>query len=131
MVRHAHDGGHGPAITDEGKQGGVVAPVIDLKDVKKVRTRCFTQIRLVRSEDGTVRVYLYDKDMKPLDRRSSIKQQKQSLNSEEQKWVKNPFTLTQTDGAFMGKAPKTTAKPFNIDVVLKKAVANFSLHLII
>lgn len=119
----AHDEGHGPKITDSGKQGGVVAPVIDAKDAKKgAKAEFVHKSELVRSEDGAVRLYLYDKDMNPLDLSKFDKSAKGVVEfKKSKKWVKNPFTLTQEDGAFVGKAPKTSAKPFNIDVTLKES----------
>lgn len=118
----SHDGGHGPKIMDSGKQGGVVAPVIDAKDAKKGAKAGFVhKAELVRSEDGAVRIYLYDKEMNPLDLSKFDKTAKGVVEfKKSRKWVKNYFTLTQEQGVFVGKAPKSSAKPFNIDVTLKE-----------
>jgi len=118
----AHDEGHGPKVTDAGKQGGVLAPVIDAKDVKKgAHADLVYKAELVRSEDGTVRVYFYDKEMKALD----LSKLDQAGNGfvefkKGKKWTKTPFALKQEDGAFIAKAPKAGAKPFNIDVHVKE-----------
>ena len=65
---YAHDEGHGPKLTDQGRQGGVVSPVIDKKDYSKgAKAPVVYKGELVRSEDGTVRVYIYDAQMNPLD----------------------------------------------------------------
>src|SRR5688572_28141500 len=64
----AHDEGHGPKLSDSGKYGGLVSGVVDLKDAKKgAQADLLYKAELVRSPEGKVRVYLYDKEMKPLD----------------------------------------------------------------
>ncbi len=118
----AHDEGHGPKLTDEGKQGGVISPVIDKKDVKKgAKAGVVYKAELVRSEDGMVSVYLYDKEMNALDLAKFEKTAKGNVEIEvKKKYMTTPFTLTLTDGAFTGSAPKATRKPFNIDVYLRE-----------
>jgi hypothetical protein len=114
----AHDEGHGPKLTDSPKQGGVVSPVIDAKEASKgAKASVVHKAELVRSEDGNVRVYLYDKDLNPLDLTKFDKTAKGVLEfKKNKKWSKTPFSLTQEDGAFVAKAPKAATKPFNIDV---------------
>lgn len=117
----AHDGGHGPKTTDAGKMGGVVTAVILAKEAKlgpKATLRY--KAELTRSDAGVVRVYLYDKDMKPLDTARFGKTAKGFLETHTKKKVtRTPFTLTFTDGAFVGNAPKAPRKPFNIDANFK------------
>lgn len=119
----AHDEGHGPKLSDTGKQGGIVSPVIDAGEASKgTKASLLYKAELVRSEDGTVRVYFYDKDMKPLDLAKLDKSAKGFLEfKKNKKWTKQEFALSQEEGAFMAKAPKSPSKPFNIDVVVKES----------
>ncbi len=119
---YAHDEGHGPKLSDSGKQGGIVSPVISANEASKgAKANLLYKAELVRSEDGTVRVYFYDKDMKPLDLSKLEKSAKGYLEfKKNKKWTKNEFALSQADGAFTAKVPKSPSKPFNIDVVVKE-----------
>ncbi|MDZ4660539.1 MAG: hypothetical protein SGJ18_02850 [Pseudomonadota bacterium] len=118
----AHDEGHGPKLNDSGKQGGIVSPVVDAAEASKgTKAALLYKAELVRSEDGTVRIYYYDKDMKPLDLAKLDKSGKAVLSfKKNKKWNKEEFALNQTDGAYVAKAPKALSKPFNIDVVVKE-----------
>lgn len=118
----AHDEGHGPKITDTAKQGGIVSPVIDTKEMKKgPHAAVIYKAELVRTEDGSVRVYFYDKEMNSLDIGKFDKSAKAVLGVEKKKkFTKTSFALSQAEGAFMGKTPKPTSKPFNIDVHVKE-----------
>lgn len=118
----AHDGGHGPKVTDAPRQGGVLAPVIDLKDLKKGdHAEVIYKAELVRSEDGSISVYYYDKTMKPIDLSKFDKTAKGVVETVKKKKVtKAPFALNLVDGIFSAKAPKAPSKPFNIDVVVKE-----------
>lgn len=63
----AHDEGHGPKLTDPAKYGGKVAPVILKSDVKKGRKATMHyKAEVTKNSSGTLRIYLYDKDMKIL-----------------------------------------------------------------
>ncbi len=114
----AHDGGHGPKLTDQAKQGGVVSPVIDKKDIKLgAKAAVVYKAELVRSDDGTVRVYLYDKDMVPLDLNIFDATAKGAVEmKKKKKWTTVPFELKKEAGFFTGMAPKSPTKPFNIDI---------------
>lgn len=118
----AHDEGHGPKLTDQGKQGGVLSAVVDKKDASKGEKAALVyKSELVRSEDGTVRVYLYDKDMNPLDLSKLDKKSKGLLAfKKNRKWTSREFPLEQSEGAFVGKAPQAGSKPFNIDLYFKE-----------
>lgn len=122
MSAFAHDEGHGPKVNDAGKQGGVVAPVIDASEASKgAKATLVYKAELVRSEDGTILVYFYDKDMKALDAAKLDKSAKGFLEfKKNKKWTKNEFALSQVDGAFTAKAPKSPTKPFNIDIMVKE-----------
>lgn len=118
----AHDEGHGPKLTDQPKMGGVLTGVVAAKDAKLgPKAALVYKAEMVRSEDGTVRVYLYDKDLNPLD---LAKFEREAAGTLEDLRKKKPFLikfkLALVDGAFTGKAPKASKKPFNIDVTLKE-----------
>ena len=116
----AHDGGHGPKLTEAAKNGGVLAPVIRASDVKAAsKATVLYKAELVRSEDGGITVYLYDSEMKPLSLAGFQKNAKADLEfKKKRKWVKLPFELTLEGETFKGKAPTPPQKPFNIDVHL-------------
>ncbi len=118
----AHDGGHGPKLTDTAKLGGIVAPLMDAKNMKNgAKMEVAYKAELVRSEDGTARIYLYDKAMNPLDLTKFDKTANGVVEfKKNKKWKKLPFTLSQEEGCFAGKAPKANAKPFNIDIIIKE-----------
>ena len=114
----AHDEGHGPKLTDAGKMGGVLTGVVLAKDAKLgTKAEMVYKAELTRSEDGTVRVYLYDKDMKAMSGDALPKGAKAVLQSKKgKKWTSVPFSLKKTAAGFEGKAPKPAGRPFNIDV---------------
>jgi len=114
----AHDEGHGPKLTDQGQQGGVVSPVIDKKELSKgAKAAVVYKAELVRSEDDQVSVYLYDQQMNPLDTAKLGKSAKGVVETHTKgKATTVPFTLNLAEGAFTGKSPKPARKPFNIDV---------------
>lgn len=118
----AHDEGHGPKLTDQGQQGGVVSPVIDKADAAKgAKASVVYKAELVRFEDGKVSVYLYDQDMTPLDAAKLEKSAKGVVETIRKGKVSTvPFSLTYADGAFTGTAPKPARKPFNVDVTFKE-----------
>jgi hypothetical protein len=118
----AHDEGHGPKLNDAPKQGGVVSPVINAKDAKLgAKAGLVHKAELVRSEDGSVRLYLYDKEMNPLDLSKFDKAGKGVVEFKKgKKWTKKDFAFKQEDGAYTATPPKAPTKPFNIDVRVKE-----------
>jgi hypothetical protein len=116
----AHDEGHGPKVVDAGKMGGVLTAVVLAKDAKLgAKATLVYKAELTRSEDGAVRVYFYDKDMKPLDISGLPETAKASLEAKKRKkWTSAPFVLKKTVDGYEGKAPKPASKPFNIDVTI-------------
>lgn len=67
----AHDGGHGPKVTDIGKHGGKITAVIAKSDQELgPKAKMYHKAELVRVKDskGNIgfRFYVYDKAMKPL-----------------------------------------------------------------
>lgn len=117
----AHDEGHGPKVTDAPKQGGVLAPIIEAKDSKLgKKAKLVYKAELVRSEDGTARVFLYDDKMNPLLLDGFEKKAGAILETGKTKVKKVPFELTLAEDSFTGKIPTPSSKPFNIDVTYKK-----------
>lgn len=118
-----HDEGHGPKLSDTGKYGGLVSPVVKEAEAKLgPKATIVHKAELTRASDGTVRVYLYDKDMKPLDTKSFEGKGEAKLATKVKgKWKNTSFTLELKDGSFSGKMPKPAGKPYNIDVTLKEA----------
>lgn len=118
----AHDEGHGPKLDEMAEQGGVIAPVIDVKDSEKgAKAVVVYKAELVRSEDGEVSVYVYGKDMRPLDLGKLDKSAKGVVETEKKgKVTKVPFSLNLADGFFTGKPPRPASKPFNIEVRFKE-----------
>lgn len=118
---YAHDGGHGPKLTDTGKYGGVITAVVEAKDTPKGAAATLVyKAELTRSEDGTVRLYVYDTTMKPLSPDALEKTAKAVvIASKGGKETTVPFTLTLEGASFVGKVPQPAGKPFNIDVTLK------------
>lgn len=126
-VANAHDEGHGPKLNDSPKQGGKLAPVIAANEVSRgERAQLIYKAELVRSEDDSVKLYLYDKEMYPLSQaqltefgktaQATIEHVKKGKIAKTSK-----FSLDLQNGVFEGKLgerPKT--QTFNVDVKMKK-----------
>jgi hypothetical protein len=114
----AHDEGHGPKLTDAPKQGGIVAPVVLAKDASLgPKAELKHKAEIVRSNDGTVRVYYYDKAMNPISTGALASSAKAVLiTSKKGKVTEQKFDLKWVQDHFEGKAPKPSRKPYNIDV---------------
>lgn len=123
----AHDEGHGPKLTDAGKYGGLVAPIIDMKDIKKgSHAEVLYKAELVLSSDGKVRLYLYDKSMTALDLGKFAKGAKGVLETKVKgKHKSEDFALTLEGKALVGQSPKPASKPFNIDFHLQEGGRTF------
>lgn len=119
----AHDEGHGPKLADTGKYGGIVSSVVKKADASKgTKAELIHKAELARTGDGVVRVYLYDKDMKPLDLKSVESAGEASLAAKVKgKWKTSKFPLELKDNAFVGKMPKPEGRPYNIDVTYKSS----------
>ncbi len=117
----AHDEGHGPKLADTGKYGGLVSAVVLKADAAKGAAAALVyKAELVRSADGTTRVYLYDTAMKPVDSKGFEAKGSASLAAKVKgKWKSVDFPMVLKDKSFLGTMPKPEAKPYNIDVTLK------------
>lgn len=121
LTAQAHDEGHGPKISDTGKYGGVLASVVAKADAEKgAGAQAVNKAELVRSSDGTTRLYVYDSSMKPADLKGFDAKAAATLWSGKGKKAKADFSLEQKDGAFVGTLPKVAGAPYNIEVTLKK-----------
>lgn len=122
MNAYAHDEGHGPKLTDAPKQGGLVTSVVMEKEASKgAKAALIYKAELVRSSDGTVRVYFYDKNMKPVTLNNFATSAKAELITEKKgKVTTQNFELKKMDDHYMGKSPKPARKPYNIDVKVKE-----------
>ena len=119
----AHDEGHGPKLSDVAKQGGIVSSVVEAKDAKLgEKAPLVHKGELVRNDDGTVRLYLYDAKMNPLKLEGFEKTAKAILTARKAKTAS--FALKIEGDAFVGTAPKPAKKPFNIDITLKEGSRN-------
>ena len=118
----AHDEGHGPQISDAGKYGGLVAPGIKKADEKLgAKAALVHKAELARAGDGTIRVYLYDSQMKPMDMKDFDKKAEGTLAVKSKgKWKHTNFSLEQHGTLFIGKMPKSETKPYNIEITLKQ-----------
>ncbi len=119
-LTYAHDEGHGPKLADAGKYGGIVSGIVLEVDAKKgAEAALVHKAELVRSTDGTVRMYLYNAKMEPLNLKDFQPKATATLAAKVKgKWKDVGFPLELKDNSFTGKMPKPHGKPFNIDVVL-------------
>ncbi|HKX12203.1 MAG TPA: hypothetical protein VJP40_03550 [bacterium] len=117
----AHDEGHGPQLTDTGNYGGVITAVVESKNASQGKKAPLVyKAELSRSEDGTVRVYIYDQAMKPLPAGTLENNAKANVISPKGGSFKTePFSLNLEGQAYTGKAPQASGKPFSIDVTFK------------
>ncbi len=121
-VVYAHDEGHGPKLADTGKYGGLVSAVVLKADAKKGSSAALVhKAELVRTADGSTRVYLYDAKMAPLDLKGFDVKASASLASKVKgKWKNTAFELELKENSFVGKMPKVASKPYDIDVTIKQ-----------
>jgi hypothetical protein len=122
FTAQAHDEGHGPKLSDTGKYGGLVSAVVAKADAKLgAKAPLVHKAELVRAADGTVRIYLYDTTMKPLDLAGFDARGSATLAAlVKKKYKDTDFKLELKDGSFTGKMPKPAGKPYNIDITVKQ-----------
>lgn len=115
----AHEGGHGPAVTDTGSFGGIIAAVIEAKDEAKGEKAVLVyKAELTRAADKTVRVYIYSKDMKLLSANQLNSQAEAKIISKiSGKEITKSFPLVFENNAYVGKMPEPAGKPYNIDIL--------------
>lgn len=114
----AHDGGHGPQLTDTGMFGGLMTAVVEAKDASKGAAAALVyKGELTRSADKTVRVYVYGTDMKLLPAAHlDAKATAMLIATVGGKETATPFPLVLEKNAYVGKMPEPAGTPYNIDV---------------
>lgn len=113
--------GHDPMPFESPKQGGVIASVVGAKDAKLgPKAPLVYKAELISADDGTVRIYLYDRQMTQLDVSAFDKSAKAMILAGKKKAKKMPFTLSLEEGAFIGKAPKAPSRPFIMEITFRE-----------
>lgn len=118
LSAYSHDGGHGPKLKDFGKKGGRVTSVVMTKEAGKGSSaKSVYNSEIVRSKDGKVKIYFYDKDMNALKLDSFAKKAKASLISGRggKETVKD-FELNLITDHFEGMTPKPIPRRYTIEV---------------
>lgn len=117
---YGHDEGHGPKLSDTGKYGGLVSGVVLKSDTEKGASAALIhKAELVRSADGTVRVYFYDEKMAPRDLKSFENKGSVSVIFKMKgKSKESKFNLEKQGNLFIGKMSKPEGKPYNLDVIV-------------
>lgn len=62
-IAHAHDSGHGPKMTLQGKFGGKLSAVILKKEANNSSAKAHFAAELTKTTDGKLRLYFYDTKM--------------------------------------------------------------------
>ena len=120
FVAFAHDGGHGPSISDESMQGGKVAAVINYKEVNEgTHAKMLLKGELV-VEGLTVKLYLYDKKMNEISLNKYPKTI-EAIQIERGKEANFQLNLSESKKFYIGKRTKNKRVHYNIDVKIKKA----------
>ena len=120
LTAFAHEGGHGE-VAEGGKYGGVTTPVVSKEQAglgSKAKT--IFKAELVRSADGTLRLYLFDEKMNllPLTDFSEKVEAKLEVKKKGKFTYVGTFEFKKADNHFIGKLPTVEYKPFNIDLFL-------------
>src|SRR5690606_30877336 len=110
----AHEG-HGEMPTEAAKYGGVLGNVIDeAKMEKKGKSNSpLMKAEILLSEDGTVRLYLYDLKMNQIKAGGFSTEAKGIVDNSKAK-TKKPFMLQLHNDHYIGKILKQKKRPFDI-----------------
>lgn len=113
--------GHGDMPTEPAKYGGILGNVVGEAKMlaKDKHNPTVMKAEIVRSEDGTVRIYLYDLKMVQSKLDGISKEAKGVVENTKAK-TKDKFVLQAHGDHFMGKVPKQKKKPFNIYITFSK-----------
>jgi hypothetical protein len=116
----AHEG-HGDMPTEPAKYGGILGNVVsEIKMLSKEKHNPpLIKAEIVRSEDGTIRIYLYDLKMEQLKLDTTSKEAKGVVENTKSK-TKDTFNLLAHGDHFMGKMPNQKKKPFNIYITFSR-----------
>lgn len=120
----SHEGGHGPKISDQPLEGGLrVVPVIDKKDDKAgTEAKLVYKSELVANSDGTLALYVYDANLKPisLDKFGKTAVVEIGPMRKTAKWKTEKFNLELKGKYFAGKVPMIKHKPYFMDITLSE-----------
>lgn len=110
----AHEG-HGEMPTEPARFGGILGNVVDETKMQKKEKHnpSLMKAEIVRSEDGTVRLYLYDLKMNLVKTDDLSKEAKGTIENRKAK-IKDQFVLQLHGNHYMGKAPKPKKRPFSV-----------------
>jgi hypothetical protein len=116
----AHEGGHGH-VSEGGKFGGIMAPIIDKKDESRGdQAKKLFKAELVRTDSGKLSLYVFDEKMNLVDLKSfnnegigklEVKKKGKFTYFGEVKFKKN-------GNHFVAQLPQIEYRPFNLDVYL-------------
>lgn len=119
----AHDEGHGPKLGDQPKYGGTVTAVIDYAELDNGReAKLLYKAELTKNAGGLIRVYFYDKDMKPVSVEpfDSVSGELIYRDRKAKKSAQKNISMKKKKGHFEGKLPIKPQPPFNIDVKVRR-----------
>jgi len=116
----AHEG-HGEMPVEPAKYGGILGNVVSEAEMlaKNKNNPAVMKAEIVRSEDGTIRLYLYDLKMAQSKLEGISKGAKGVVDNTKAK-TKDAFALQNHGDHLIGKIPKQKKKPFNIYVTFSK-----------
>lgn len=115
---YAHEGGHGE-VAESGKFGGITAPVVSKTQAGMGdKAKVIFKSELVRSADGTLRIYLFDNKMNllPLEAFSEKIDARLEVKKKGKFTYVGQFVLVKNGNHYVGKLPAIEYKPFNIDL---------------
>ncbi len=114
----AHEG-HGEAPKDPSRFGGQLSNIVDSKKLTTKNNPSLFKSELIRSEDGTVRFYIFDLKMKDLDLATFSQKIEAKIENHKNK-ININFELTKEGDHYTGKMPKINKRPFNLFFKLQK-----------
>lgn len=122
FLANSHDGGHGPKLTDVGFFGGIVTAVVKKSEQSLgAKASLVYKAELVRSNDGQVRIYIYDSKMKLLKLDDfTHKAEAVLISFDNGKENLSEFSLKIKKKNFIGQLPKAKSKPYNVDVIFEQ-----------
>ena len=124
----AHDGDHGHKIIRSGKYGGVLTQVSSGSSQSEAeKSKAMYTAELVKDDEGTISIYLYDQNMKPIELNRFSSKASGTLESGKRKRAKTLFFLSKRGLSFSGKLPKKKRHPYNITIELTEGSKTLSM----
>lgn len=109
--------------TEPAKYGGVLGNVMEESKGHRHKghdERPLLKAEVVRSEDGTIRLYVYDLKMNQLKADAFSKEARVTVDNRRAK-TKDKFTLKAAGDHFIGTMPKQRKKPFDLYITLNRS----------